>query len=134
MPIWQSGCPRCKQLLEWYASNRQIPDPRCPKCKTQMRRLISGFAAIWTKNISDYGDKRKETFNSDVKRGGHWVYRKRSGGGTMDKPIPEFVTSVAQQKSYCREEGLLNPNEIGNMEMDASGTRPSTSGLPGAWV
>lgn len=96
--------------------------------------MVSGFAAIWTKNLSEYGDSRKETYHKDIKAGGHWVHRKRSGGGTDEKPIAEFITTRQQQKAYCREEGLLDPNEIGNMEIAKDGVRTTTQGLPGSWV
>ena len=97
-------------------------------------RLISRFAAIWTKNISEYGDPKKETWHKDLKNEGHIVYRKRSQGGTIDKPIPERITSVAQQNRYCREEGLYQPGEVGNFSVDKSGEGASSAGMPGAWI
>lgn len=100
-----------------------------------MNRLISGFSAIWTRGISDYGDKRKETWAADQKRGGHWEYRKHSEGATPDKPIPVFIDSRQKQKEFIKAEKLIDPNEIGNISMDSEGRSFSSgSGMPGAWI
>lgn len=100
-----------------------------------MQRLISGFAAIWTKGISDYGDKHRESFAKDSKLGGHWEYRKHSEGATPDKPIPVFIDSRQKQKEFIRAEKLIDPNEIGEVSMNSEGKNFSSgSGMPGAWV
>ncbi len=100
-----------------------------------MKRLISGFSAIWTKNISDYGDPHRESYAKDAKRGGHWEYRKHSEGATPEKPIPVFIDSRQKQKEFVRAEGLIDPNEIGEVSMDSEGRSFSSgAGMPGSWV
>ncbi len=133
MPIYEYICEGGHRT-ERYLSNRQLPDPPCSECEGPTKRLISGFAAIWTRNISDYGDKRKETYYKDLSNGGHMVARKRSGGGTPEKPIYERIETVQQQRDYCREEGLYDPSDIGPMEVAKDGQSCSTRGLPGAWA
>lgn len=133
MPLFENQCVGPKpHRFEWFASNRNLSDPPCRECGEPTRRLISRFAAIWTKNISEYGDKTKETYAQDIKNGGHVVYRKRSRGGTLDKPIKDRVRTIQEQKTYCREEGLLNPSDVGNVSVDSTGTKCSTES--GQWV
>lgn len=134
MPLFENICSRCYTRFEWYSSTRDKPDPQCRKCKSPTRRLISGFAAIWTRSISEYGDPRKESYAKDIKRGGHWEYRKRSHGATPDKPIPVFLDSVQKQREFCREEGLYNPSDVGDLHVQGDGkTVTSNAGMPGSW-
>ncbi len=133
MPLFDFICSDGHRT-ERYLSRRENPDPACSECDKPTKRLISRFAAIWTRNISEYGDKRKETYYKDLKNEGHTVARKRSGGGTAERPVFERITSVAQQRAYCREEGLLDPGDIGNMEVHADGVGCTTQGMPGSWT
>lgn len=133
MPVHDLSCRSCNHRFEAYLSRHESPNPACEQCGGETQRMISRFAAIWTKGLSDYGDKRKETYWADQKAGGHWVARKRSGGGTDEKPIREFISTPQEQASYCREEGLFNPSELGPMEIDKSGQSFSSRGLPGSW-
>ncbi len=135
MPVFDFACQlNGDHRFEAYLSRRENPDPDCNQCGGTTRRLISRFAAIWTKNISEYGDPKKETWHQDLKNEGHIVYRKRSQGGTVDKPIAERITSVAQQNRYCREEGLYQPGEVGSFSVDKSGEGCSSQGMPGSWI
>jgi len=103
-----------------------------------MRRCVSRFAAIWTKSLAEYGDRTKETYYKDLKSGdgGHMVARKRSHGGTPDKPIFERVSSVEAQRRFCRDEGLIPPTDLpSNVAVQADGkSLKSSSGEPGVWV
>jgi hypothetical protein len=117
MPLYEHECrnPLCGQhgvVEERYFSRMNPPNPGCSECGRLMDRLVSMSHAIWLKPISDYGDASKETFWKDKQAGGHWVARKRSGGGTEEKPIKEFITSRQQQKAYCREEGMSDPSDF----------------------
>ncbi len=134
MPVFDYIC-ESGHRTERYVSRHDSPDPTCSECGScETKRLISRFAAIWTKNISEYGDKNRETYYKDLKREGHFVARKRSGGGTDEKPIWERITSVAQQRAYCREEGLIDPSEVGDVHVNADGMScTSQAGMPGAW-
>ncbi len=137
MPLYENVCsaPICSHVFEWYAHRRDQIDPPCPVCNYETKRCISRFAAIWTKSLSDYGDKNRESYGKDMKRGGHWVARKNSGGGTKDQPKMEFLQTVQQQRDYCRDEGLFNPSDIStNTTVDQSGEKMSSVGNPGCWV
>jgi len=135
MPIFDFQCQSDPaHRFEAYLSRRENPDPACQECGGATRRLISRFAAIWTKSLSDYGDKNSETYYQDQKAGGHWVARKRSGGGTEDKPLREFITTPQQQRDYCKAEKLFNPSDIGSFSVDKSGEGTSSAGMPGAWI
>ncbi len=137
MPIYESICsdPACSQVVEWYAHRRDQPDPACKTCGNGTKRLISNFGAIWTKGLSDYGDKNRETYHKDQKRGGQWVARKNSGGGTKEQPKYQFLETVQQQRDYCKEEGLFNPSDMPTtMTVDKSGEKLSSSGNRGQWV
>ncbi len=134
MPLFDVGCQSCKTWREIFLHRRENPNPTCETCGGPTERLISRFAAIWTKNISEYGDPNRETYHKDIAREGHIVARKRSGGGTDEKPIYERITSVQQQRAYCKEEGLYDPGDIGNGEVHRDGMGMTTQGMPGSWA
>ena len=101
-----------------------------------MKRLVSRASPIWLKPLCEYGDPRKETYERDMRRGGHWVARKRSGGGTEENPKFELIQTRQQQKAYVREEGLSDPTEFPE-HMQVSGDGKSwqnSQGMPGTWV
>ncbi len=135
MPIFDFACTgNATHRFEAYLHTREQADPACETCGGTTKRLISRFAAIWTKSLSDYGDKNRETYYQDQKNGGHWVARKRSGGGTEEKPLRSFITTPQEQAAYCRDEKLYNPSDIGNFAVDKSGDSTSSAGLPGGWI
>ncbi len=133
MPVFEFQCASGHRF-EAYLHRREQLNPDCEQCGAASLRLISRFAAIWTKSLSDYGDKNRETYYQDQKNGGHWVARKRSGGGTEDKPIREFISTPQQQRDYCKAEKLFNPSDIGGFSVDKSGDGTSSAGMPGAWI
>ena len=132
MPLFDYQCKSCGVRFEAYLHRRENPDPAC-ECGGETQRMISRFAAIWTKSLSDYGDKTKETWNADQKAGGHWVACKRSFGGTPEKPIRRFLRTTQEQREYCKAEGLYDPSELGAMEMSKDGQTFSSRSLPGCW-
>lgn len=140
MPIFEScclnsGCESHKRAFEWYAHRGNQPDPPCESCGQTTRRCVSRFAAIWTKSLAEYGDPTKETYHKDLKSEGQVVARKRSHGGTIDKPVFERLDSISAQRAYCRDEGLIPPTEIGSARIDKSGKNIlSNAGEPGVWV
>jgi hypothetical protein len=91
---------------------------------------------VWSKPIEEYGSKDIEGYHKGVKRGGHYVYRKRSGGGTDEAPVKEFITTIQQQRAYCREEGLIPPDEASSvMSIKSDGESFSNGcGEAGCWV
>lgn len=139
MPIRELACvnPDCPAVgvrREWFQRTQETPNPVC-QCGWQFEQKISRFSAIWTRNIEAYGSKNKETYYQDQARGGHWFARKRSGGGTEDKPKWEFIDSVQKQRSVCREEGVIPPDQLpSTMDVSDDGMSAKTQGLPGSWV
>lgn len=137
MPIFESICsdPVCSHVFEWYAHRRDQPDPACSICGYGTKRLISRFAALYTKPISEYGDPGKESYAKDIKMGGHWQVRKHSEGATPDKPIPIFIDSIQKQREFVRAEKLYDPSDVATMQVDSSGQKCITPmGQAGAWV
>jgi hypothetical protein len=123
--------------VEWYAHTRETPDPACASCGGPTKRCVSNFSVCWTKPLHEYGDPNRETYHKDIKNEGHLVARKRSGGGTMDEPKFERIATVQQQRAYCREEGLVPPDQLpsGEMRISEDGKSvASTMGEPGAWI
>ncbi len=136
-PLFESQCasPDCRHIAEWYAHTRETPDPKCQECGGETKRLISRFAAIYTKPISEYGDPGKETYAADIKRGGHWQVRKHSEGGTPDKPVPVFIDSVQKQREFVKAENLYDPSDVAMMQVDGSGQKCLTPmGQAGTWI
>jgi hypothetical protein len=99
--------------------------------------MVTSFATPWLKPIQEYGNPNLENFHKGVKEGGHWVARKRSGGGTDEAPKREFIQTIAQQRAYCREEGLIPPDDCSSVPMSikSDGKAVNNScGETGCWV
>lgn len=108
-------------------------DPACPKCKTQMKRLMSSFACPWTGTLDRFKESGKEPFN-DAGHDGHWVWRVNSSRLPDQAPERQRISTRADQLRYCREEGLIMPDDINpNAEIDSDGKKLCTSGMKGQW-
>ena len=46
MPTYEYECSKCKYTFEEFQSINEKPLTRCPKCKGELRRLISGGAGL----------------------------------------------------------------------------------------
>jgi hypothetical protein len=96
-----------------------------------MKQLISRFGIVWTGPLSKYNDPTKEAHNQC--EDGHYVYRVRSSRSGYPERVR--ITSIAEQKEYCREEGLLMPSDSSpNADVSEDGRRLSSQGLPGCWI
>ena len=140
MPIYESVCrqPSCHRrgvVVEGYFPLTTSPSPIC-ECGETMARLVSKPQILWTKSLAEMGDKRKETYDKDLRRGGHWVARKRSGGGTEKNPKFELIETRQQQKEYCKSEGLTDPTDFSpNVRVSQDGKSFSSGvGEPGCWT
>ena len=95
---------------------------------------MSMFAVCWTKSISEYGDKTKETYWSDKERGGHHAWRTKSSRNPDGSPECEFIQTRQQQLAYCKAEGLTDPADVGNVMIHKNGKDITTQGCGGTWV
>ncbi|MBU1998658.1 MAG: FmdB family zinc ribbon protein [Candidatus Omnitrophota bacterium] len=64
MPHYDYECTKCKHAFEAFQNIKDKPLFRCPKCKSKLRRLISGGVGIIFKGsgfyATDYKKKPKE--------------------------------------------------------------------------
>lgn len=138
MPIFESACKdeSCAlyaRRVEHYYPRTDSPLCDCEACGKPTARLISRPNLAWLRPLVDYDSRQGETYWKDQAAGGHMVARKRSRGGTPDKPVFERIVTRQQQLAYCREEGVLDPSEIGNVEVHKDGQGMSSQGMPGSW-
>lgn len=128
MPLYESICPACQRVQEWYAHTASQADPSC--CGQPMRRLISSFTTAFSGEITArYNYKTSE----DPHLEGHWAWRVKSAKG----PEPEkvWIDTWQKQKEFCREEGLINPSELNpNAKVKPDGKGWQTAGMRGQWV
>lgn len=58
MPTYEYECTKCKHIFEEFQKITDRPLRRCPKCRSKLRRLISGGAGLIFKGsgfyITDY--------------------------------------------------------------------------------
>lgn len=133
MPVYESYCEDCKRVEEWYAKHFVDIDqnPFCAVCGAPMRRVASAFSVVFTGPITKkYNDNmRADNYNQE----GHWAYRVKSS--KSGNPEPVYIETFQQQKEFCREEGLVNPKDLPNMEADSEGKFRSNAGvgMPGCW-
>lgn len=115
-------------MFDWYASNRDLPNPLCKSCNTPLERQVSRFATAFSGDITArYNDKRLEGAHAD----GHWAWEKNTPDG---KPRQRFIKTFQDQREYCKQEGLVNPNELGDGQMSADGRKLETAGMKGQWI
>ncbi len=54
MPTYEYECTKCAHLFELVQSMNDKPRSRCPKCRSKVKRLISGGAGIAFKGSGFY--------------------------------------------------------------------------------
>lgn len=126
---YENACHACRRVFEWRAARYESPDPACSVCGGVTERLVSAPAVVWSKGLSDYGNKSKETYGKDQRNGGHWVFETKSDESIeKGKPIPRFLQTVSDQRDYCRRQGLMMPSDIpNNLTVDSSGRKYETA-------
>lgn len=138
MPMFENGCSNkaCTEYgkrEEHYFPHSDSPLPVCVACGNPKPRYISQINVIWTKPMGQYGDKTKENYQRDFE--GHWMMRKNPEYLRDPKKHEQvFIDSVQKQREFCREEGLMRPDDNGPVEIHADGIGTSSNGLPGQWV
>lgn len=80
MPTYEYECKQCKHRFEEFQRITDKPLTQCPKCKGQVRRLISGGAGLIFKGNGFYV--------TDYKRS-HLPERKDVKGTHLKKPDAE---------------------------------------------
>lgn len=133
VPIYESWCVQCHSIKEWYAKHftEVTENPFCD-CGEPMVRVASRFGVVFTGAITTkYNDNRTA---SNANQEGHWAYRIKSS--KSGHPEPVWIDSFAAQRDFCREEKLVNPKDLPNMEADSEGKFRSNAGvgLPGCWT
>lgn len=139
MPTYESACliETCERYgvrREWFASTMDKPDPDCEACGNTMRRMVSNFNAPWTGDLGRFNDPTKERFNT-LPDGSHYAYRVRSTRNLDGSPERVLVSNRQQQREYCKAEGLMMPDEVGqHVEVHDDGMGVSAQGMPGSWA
>ncbi len=133
MPIYESYCRGCGHIQEWYSKrfSEITENPDCDKCGQTMIRIASSFSVVFTGAITTkYNDPTAENYHKE----GHWAYRIRSS--KSGNPEPVWIETFQQQKEFCKEEGLVNPKELPNMDAHPDGriTTTTGAGMPGCWT
>lgn len=142
MPVYESAClnPQCEhggQRFEWYASTMSKPDPFCESCGAPTRRMVSNFAAPWTGDLERFNDPTKEKYSNygGGGDGGHFAMRVRSSRNLNGSPERVLIRTRQDQKEFCREEGLIMPDDVGqHVEVGEDGMSCSSQGMPGSWA
>lgn len=138
MPIFETfcgtdGCDQRGKVHENYYRHWDDPNPNCETCGIQRKRAVSTANAIWCRPMGAYGSPEKEGYREAMD--GHWVVRKNSSRRPDGKPEREFITSIQQQRAYCKEEGLIPPDELSSTQhINKDGSKLSSVGLPGCWT
>jgi hypothetical protein len=138
MPVRELKCetPKCANFgvtYEWFARSMSKADPKCPECHTQMTRLISSFACPWTGTLDRFkepGMERHQEYGD-----GHFVWRNRSSRLADGGPEKILVRTRAEQREYCKAEGLIMPDDINpNSEISSDGKTLYTTGMKDQWA
>lgn len=135
MPIYENvcrneGCEKYGKVFEWYAPRHDSANPLC-QCGQTTCRCISPFQVVFTGALTaKYNDPKLEHAHQE----GHWAYRVRSSRNADGSPEPVFIDTFEKQKEFCRDEGLINPKDVGPMHISSDGKQVQNQGLPGCWV
>jgi putative FmdB family regulatory protein len=130
MPLFEFFCDKDGSVNEHYLSSHDKPNPPCDHCGGETMRVISGFNVVFTGPITKkYNDPNAD--NAHVE--GHWSWETKGPGGEKIKPRPVFIDSFQAQREFCRREGLVNPKDIGPVEVGSDGKSSSSRGMPGCW-
>ena len=132
MPLFDSACqsqscPMHGVPVEHYYRHHDSPTEDCVECGGPTVKLISDFKVVFTGVISArYNDQGIE----GAEREWHWAW---GNDPVTKKPIPKFIETWDDQRSFVKEYGLVNPKEMPrNFTVDETGKIPqNTRGLPG---
>ncbi|MFZ5979491.1 MAG: FmdB family zinc ribbon protein [Candidatus Zixiibacteriota bacterium] len=69
MPTYQYRCPHCHYEFEEFQSITEDPIKKCPRCKKDTHRIISGGSGFLFKGSGFYiTDHRSSSYKSDAAR------------------------------------------------------------------
>lgn len=135
MPIFEYCCKNeaCEDYAhahEHYVATSDKPDPNCDSCGLPTGRMISTFGVVFTGPITKrYNDPNADNAHMES----HWVWETKGPGGEKIKPRPLLIEDFQQQREYAKREGLVNPKDVGPMEVGSDGKSFSSRGMPGCW-
>lgn len=98
MPIFEGSCLKCSIKYEYLLRSWSESDPKCPKCKKSLSRLISAANPVWAKPLGDYCGKNEE---------GHWAYSREG-----EEVTKHFIKSRKDQREFCKRYGYINPEDL----------------------
>src|ERR1700757_1736645 len=131
MPIYEHACTNreCStygQPIEGYFRHFSAEPPACGLCGGATVRMASAFSVVFTGLISrKYLSRNIEKGDRDD--GAHWAWETTADG--TRRPIR--IETFEQQRAFCKKEGLVNPSDIGPMEVGSDGRSISSRGMPG---
>ncbi len=69
MPTYEYECEKCGHRFEVFQSMKEPPRKRCPKCRSKVRRLMSGGAGMIFKGGGFYAtDYRSHAYKEQKKK------------------------------------------------------------------
>jgi hypothetical protein len=107
------GCILQGDLADEYYRHWDDPQKPCSACGGPTVRQFSPFASPF---MGEMSRKYVDTSLDDGQRQdlGHWAWRRKSS--VSGKPEPVYIHDWAQQRAFCKAEGLANPTT----EMDSN--------------
>jgi predicted nucleic acid-binding Zn ribbon protein len=135
MPLWDLYCEPCDRIQkDWFVGHAPADEevPVCT-CGQQMKRLIGQFAVVFTGSVTQkkYLNPKCEDYEKTAASDGYFAYRTRNT--ISGKPEPVRITTVAEERAFAKEQGLVAPSDCGNWEVCSDGKTLSTRGMPGSW-
>lgn len=132
MPIFETVCGTCDHIAEHYYRSQTAEPQCCDLCSGTTKFLISGFNAPWTGTLDRFNDPTKKTHMAVP--GGHMAFRVKSSRLANGAPEPVKITTVQEQREFCRAESLEdpaydNPHNKANADGTWNKSRPR-----GAWL
>jgi putative FmdB family regulatory protein len=92
MPTYEYECTKCHYTFEEFQKITDKPLRKCPKCRGQLRRLISGGAGLIFKGsgfyITDYKRSNLPDIKKQQRRDLKTPDKKPSPPAKVDKDVP----------------------------------------------
>jgi predicted nucleic acid-binding Zn ribbon protein len=124
MPIFEgycenSSCGRSGELFEYLLRSSDSPDPECPGCGISVSRTWSTPSICWAKDLGQYFGRNDEGHYA------HWTDEK-------GQPQKTFIRTREQQKTFCKDHGYRDPNDLNDKPTQVAKTEPT--GQKGSWI
>lgn len=130
------ACEAKGALFESLLRHWDSPNPPCPHCGSPLSRQLAAPKAVWMKNWAEYGLRgEKDKQNPNWTPEGVWAYRtktSRNADGSKEKVL---LTTHAEMRSFCRDEGLVPPDDVNpNVEVSKDGRVATSGGTKNQWI